>query len=216
MITGWRTRSTARTASVIIGIVFAIGFLPCARPAPLSDDGDREYRVKAAFMYQFLLYVDGLKFQREPDKDGAEELDGDKRILIGIIGKNPFKEALAPLRKKQVYGRKLSFLFFEGPSSFKKGESKDAVKLDMDSLSRCDLLFISSSEKSFVGRILAPLRTKRILTISDMPGFVDRGGMIGLLTDGDKVRFEINLKSAIDANLKFSSTLLRLAYRIIH
>jgi hypothetical protein len=53
-----------------------------------------------------------------------------------------------------------------------------------------------------------------VLTVSDMPGFTRRGGMIQFVLDGDKVRFEINLASAENAKLVFSSELLKVAASI--
>jgi hypothetical protein len=50
-----------------------------------------------------------------------------------------------------------------------------------------------------------------ILTVSDAPGFVNRGGMIEFVLDSNRVRFEINLAAARAAGLNLSSELLRVA-----
>jgi hypothetical protein len=52
---------------------------------------------------------------------------------------------------------------------------------------------------------------KAVLTVSDMPDFSRRGGMIQFLLEGNKVRFEINLAAAESAGLTLRSELLRVA-----
>jgi hypothetical protein len=75
----------------------------------------------------------------------------------------------------------------------------------------CRILFISSSEEKHLKEILAALDSNGVLTVSDMPGFTRRGGMIQFLLEGDKVRFEVNLASAENSKLVLSSELLKVA-----
>lgn len=58
---------------------------------------------------------------------------------------------------------------------------------------------------------LAAVQGLPVLTISDTPQFVERGGMIGLVIEGERVRFEANLEPAQRGNLRLSSQLLKLA-----
>ena len=50
-----------------------------------------------------------------------------------------------------------------------------------------------------------------ILTVSDIDDFARAGGMIGLVEAEQRIRFDINLATARQANLKLSSQLLKLA-----
>ena len=50
-----------------------------------------------------------------------------------------------------------------------------------------------------------------ILTIGETPGFAARGGIINLTLEDNKVRFEVNIGAAKQANLNISSRLLALA-----
>jgi hypothetical protein len=59
--------------------------------------------------------------------------------------------------------------------------------------------------------ILAALGRSGVLTVSDMPRFVGRGGMIQFVQEGGRVRFEIGLAPAQEAGLSLSSELLRVA-----
>ncbi len=53
-----------------------------------------------------------------------------------------------------------------------------------------------------------------VLTVSDIPQFSQRGGMIQFVVVGNKVRFEVNLTSAQDAGLTLSSDLLKVAVAV--
>jgi hypothetical protein len=75
----------------------------------------------------------------------------------------------------------------------------------------CHVLFIGASEERRVAAIVGELARAHVLTVSDMPAFVDRGGMIQFVTTGGRVRFEIDLRSAQEAGLTMSSDLLRVA-----
>lgn len=60
---------------------------------------------------------------------------------------------------------------------------------------------------------LRPLGGLPILTIGPGTGFLDRGGIIGLLMREDQVRFELNAKAAERSGLKVSAKLQQLALR---
>ena len=50
-----------------------------------------------------------------------------------------------------------------------------------------------------------------MLTVSDLSGFLDEGGMIQFLSEDNHVRFAISVNAASHARLKVSSKLLSLA-----
>ena len=54
-----------------------------------------------------------------------------------------------------------------------------------------------------------------MLTIGDADGFVDVGGMVGLVHADNRLQFEVNLGLLQQAQLKASSQLLRLARNVI-
>lgn len=149
-----------------------------------------EYQIKAAFIYNF------AKFTEWP----AEAFAGENAPLtVCIIGKNPFASALDFLGSKTVGNRKLVVLNVSRPE-----ELKD-----------CHILYIAASEKPRLAQILASVTVPGVLTISDIKNFSQAGGMISLVTQEDKVRFRINLKSAQRARLRLSSQLLKLALEIV-
>jgi hypothetical protein len=63
--------------------------------------------------------------------------------------------------------------------------------------------------------ILSALRGRSVLTVGDSQGFVDAGGMIELLVEDERMRFEVNLHAANEARLKISAKLLSLAKAVL-
>jgi hypothetical protein len=82
---------------------------------------------------------------------------------------------------------------------------------DINEIGQCHILFISSSEKSHLTALLSVLRNAHVLTVSDIEGFAQRGGIINFYTEENKIRFEINVDAASRNGLIISSKLLQLA-----
>ena len=70
---------------------------------------------------------------------------------------------------------------------------------------------MSSVEESQLNKIIEALDKGAVLTVSDMPQFSRRGGMIQFVVEGKKVRFEVNLTAVQRAGLTLSSELLKVA-----
>jgi hypothetical protein len=146
-----------------------------------------EYQVKAAYLFNF------LKFVEYPSESFADPL---APIVIGIVGDDPFGSALPQVvTGKTVQGRDLVL------RSYRAGED----------LRGAHILFISASEKKRLPLILSSLHGSSVLTVSDMEGFLDAGGMVQFLNENDRVRFAINVDATGRARLKLSSKLLSLA-----
>jgi hypothetical protein len=176
---------------------------------------DREYQVKAAFVYNFLKFVVGGQFGPLDDKGGSDA-DPNGVIWVGIIGRAPSKEGLASLRGKLVRDKRIEVRFFEGLEDLKDAEQKIPEQHpQMAEIRKCHVLFVCPSEKPFLSRILPPLQKDGILLVGDTPGFLEAGGIINLVIEDKKVRFEINLAAAAREKLQIRSSLLRLAIRTI-
>ena len=66
-----------------------------------------------------------------------------------------------------------------------------------------------------VESVIKKIADKSILTVSDIDGFAVKGGCIRLHVIKGKVRFNINVAAAHQANLKVSAKLLELAKVVI-
>jgi hypothetical protein len=144
-----------------------------------------EYEVKAAFLVNFLKFVEWP--QGENSRNSA--------YYICVLGNSPFGPSLVTLQNKIVTGKRVITKLCKEPHD----------------TNNCHIVIISASEKESVGSILEEIRDSNILTVSDMKGFARAGGIIQLVTEGDKVHFWVNINAASRAKLKISSQLLKLS-----
>ena len=83
--------------------------------------------------------------------------------------------------------------------------------LSNEALDECHILYVSQSEKTRQQPILSALHNKPILTVSDIVGFSQKGGMITLINVDQQIQFEINPDAITRAGLEISSKLIELA-----
>jgi hypothetical protein len=191
-------------------IVLAVVLLMAAIvPAAGADStSSQEYQVKAAFLYNFIQFVDWP----------AEKLtDDNKPIIIGIIGDDPFGNAFEPIKDKKIRNRAVVIKRFESFEKLKNPSEKDKPESDqkIETLKRCHLLFICSSEQKTLKDIIDTVKDHSVLTVGEMDGFLEAGGIISWFVEEKKIRFDINATSAERAKLEIRSNLLRLAKRVI-
>jgi hypothetical protein len=179
--------------SALLMVLPALCSLPIFLPPAQAEGQFEEYQVKSAFLYNF------VKFVEWPSETFR---DSDSPIKICVLGKDPFGEALDRLRDKNVGSRKLVI------ERLKRGDAPD----------KCQILFISDSEKNNVTEILRGVRKRPVLTVGDMKGFLQSGGIINFISKGNQVSFEINLDAAERSKLRVSSQLLQVGsiYREKH
>jgi hypothetical protein len=149
-----------------------------------------EYEVKATYLYNFGRFVQWSR--------GVAAARGDS-FPICIFGQDPFGSILDTL--------------VSGESINGKAVVTKRVSNPKDALN-CRVLYISVSEGSRLKEILATLDKSGVLTVSDIPQFSQRGGMIQFVIVGNRIRFEVNLTSAQDAGLILSSDLLKVAVAV--
>ena len=82
---------------------------------------------------------------------------------------------------------------------------------DVTEAKSCAIAYISSSETERIREDLAILSGTDVLTVSDLPDFLKRGGMIQFVVVANQMRFAVNLDALNHAHLKLSSELLRVA-----
>lgn len=169
-----------------------------------NSNQKREYKIKAAFLYNFIQFVDWPE-EKKPNQDDP--------IILGIIGEDPFGDSFEPIESKQIKGGKSLIKRFEGIEKLKKSHDKGQSKID--SLRKCHLLFICSSEEDHLKEIINLVSGYGVLTVGESSNMLKSGGVINFLVEENKVRFEINLKTAKQEKLKIRSQLLRLATEVI-
>ena len=178
-----RQRYGRLLVAIISAVIWATAGPPDASSAPGSKP--TEYQVKAAYLLQLR--------QVHPLASGRGKNDS---FAICVLGRDPFGPTLdATLAGETIDGRKVV--------AMRPARVQDAAE--------CRILFISASEAARLDEILAVLGKTGVLTVSDMPQFTERGGMIQFVLESDRVRFEVNLGAAQRAGLSPSSELLKVA-----
>lgn len=183
------SRRRTRRINLIVPYLFALTALLLITPLQAQDARPTESQVKAAYLYNF------GKFVRWPDRNASPD-----SLAICILGKDPFGAVLdSTVAGENIDGRKITVKRLSG----------------LQEAAQCSVLFVSSSEESHLAAILPAAQRLRMLTVSDMRNFAQRGGAIGLLTEQGKIRFEVNRTAAEQSHLVLSSELLKVAIKVI-
>jgi hypothetical protein len=159
--------------------------LPCPTGLRAETAAQRECEIKAAYLYNFINYIDW--------PENAFPAPGG--ITIGVVGQSEFDAALQTLNGKQAKGRTVALKQITDPKDF----------------DQCQIVFINSSEKARLPELLGKLKDTRALTVSEIDGFAEQGGIINFISEHNRVRFEINPDAARRLGLNISSELLKLA-----
>lgn len=175
----------------VIFCAFAI-LLLAASTAWGGAINDREYALKAAYIYNF------TKFVEWPRADDPVR----STFSIGILGNDPFGQSIdATVAGKTVEGRRIIIERFP---------DIDAMRRSARAL---DIIFIGVMSPDSLAAALEYTRNLPILTIGESPGFCEKGGVINFVIRKNHIRLEINRAAAERAELKISSKLMQLASR---
>jgi len=149
-----------------------------------------ESQLKAVFV---------LNFAKLTEWPADIHVDG-STFTIAILGKIPSVSFINMLKGRTVHGASVTV------------KHVDNVRQAKDS----QLLYVSDSERQRLPGILKEAGQYSILTVSDMPGFSEAGGMIGLLPVQNRLGFEVNLAAVRKARLLVSSQVLKLAKTVFN
>jgi hypothetical protein len=152
-----------------------------------ADQSTPEFKVKAAFIYNF------AKFVEWPDGHFASDK---APFVIAVVGTDPFNGALDQAVAGKMVGTH--------PVEVRHFASAEKV-------GDCEILFIADSDDETVAKITAKVSDKPVLTVGDSDHFETNGGQIRFFTEDSKIHFEINTDATDTAKLKISSKLLKLA-----
>jgi hypothetical protein len=182
-----------RLQILIVALSISLSWAPGAFAQSPEVSDSSEYLIKAGFIFNF------AKFVEWPSNAFAQP---DSPIVIGILGTDPFGTII----DKIVQDKKI------GTRGFVVKRLKWGTELK--ELRECKILFIGASERAHMDELVQMLRGLPILTVGETPGFAERGGVIRFVLEDNRVRFEVNVVAARQADLTISSRLLTLA-RII-
>jgi len=159
------------------------------RAASAADS--KEFLVKAAFIYNF------VKFVQWP---GSLEVSQQKQLDICVLGKNTLSSAESIFKKASTPSLKLNLM----------SESSVAAATE-----HCHIVYISASEAGHHKEILQQLEGRPVLVVGDVPNFIQDGGMIGFTLVSDKVKLTVNRSAIEAAGLHVDAQLLEIALEVI-
>ena len=165
----------------------ALVYLLFAGSSALGQQKPSEYQVEAAYLYNFGRFVEW------PAKGSSPQ---NSSFTICVLGDDPFGQALdATLAGETIGNQKVTARRISSPQM----------------AADCQILFVSSSEASRLNKIIEALDNNAVLTVSDIPQFSQRQGMIQFVQEENRIRFEVNLTATQRAGLTLSSELLKVA-----
>lgn len=149
--------------------------------AGLADE-ITEYDLKAAYLLNFANYVE---WPSPP-----------KPVTLCVYGNNPFKAATIDTLLKAKAGHIAAVFKYPRQS---------------EQLAECNILYLAQSEQDNFGKTIALLHDAPVLIVTDIQDGLPQGSMINLITESNRLRFEINVNTVLASKLKISSKLLKLA-----
>lgn len=169
-------------------LIWLLGALWTAGPsAGLKSAAYGEYEVKAALLYKL------AKFTEWPPEAFLSEPE---HLVYCVMGRGPMGDAL----EKAVAGKAVGGRRIVVRRGLKAGE-----------LSGCQVVFLHGTEDGELARVLSALGNRSVLLVGESRCFATRGGMINLIVEDERIRFEINPMRSQEAHLRISPNLLNLA-----
>lgn len=161
----------------------------CGGRVAFGQQALSDQQLRAAFVLNFLRYVDWPE-RVFPSPEAP--------LILGVPGTESVA-ALGGLAGKLVKGR---------PVAVRGVTSGDEART-------CHAIYFQEQDARRDAGLLRSLQNAPVLTVGDAEGFIDIGGMIGLVHADNRLQFEVNLVAMSQAQLKASSQLLRLARTVI-
>ncbi len=176
---------------LIYAVAACVAFATVGLPQVSRADDHKEYLVKAAFIYNFVKFVEW---------PGAKAISQQPRIDICVLGESQMINAKEVFKAASTEKQTLSLVQENNPKNI---------------AAHCHIVFISQSESGRLAEVLTTLKGQPVLTVSDINNFAEDGGMIGFVANDNKVKVEVNTHSVTTAGLRVDAQLLEIAVRVI-
>lgn len=188
---GKPNRARVLLAIVASSLLLAFVCLAAVGAQSGSDEAILERNVKAAFLYKFLGYVDY--------PENATPVQGEP-LVIGVVGADDVAEELRRITVgRSMNGRAVAV------RKLRPGEAPGKVHM----------LFIGDDDAADTEKALAAVRQMPVLTVTETGRNLRQDSVINFLVVDERVRFEVSLDAAEKNNLKLSSRLLAVAYKVL-
>jgi hypothetical protein len=168
----------------------ALLFACCASviaSAQVRAEDSIEYKIKAAFLYKFLKFVE---WPPEAFHDKSSP------VIIGVLGSDPFGDLLdQTVRDRDQDGRKIVVRRYTAAKAAREAH----------------VLFINLPADQLPDAV-KELEGAPVLTVGESLSVIEAGVMVRFVIRDEKVAFDINPEPAKKAGLKVGAQLLRVAH----
>lgn len=159
--------------------------LPLVFGFQTTPAGDTNAKLKTVFIYNFTRYVEWP----------TEYKNGN--FVINMFGSNtPMLTELNNMAKAKKVGTQTI-------------EIRNTTSLE--GIGKCHILYIAPDVLIPLADIIAKLKGKSTLIVTEKPGFAKQGSAINFIVVESRQKFELNQGNAEKYNLKVSSSLVALA-----
>lgn len=181
---GYQSRYLGKLGQLALILLF-LGFFHLNVSSTAQAEALPEYRVKAAFLYNFANYT------QWPDDIG-------NKFDICIHGEHFFGNELNQMQEKKINQRDISIKY----------------TTQIEELGDCQMVFISHSSAFTIKTILDHLKDRPVLKITDNLNRLHEGVTINIVVVHGKIKFDVDLSAAKSSGLDLSSQLLRFAREV--
>lgn len=148
-----------------------------------AENVDNKYTLISAYIYNF------TQLTTWPSSAPQD------RFTVCVLGRDPFGSNLDPMESRKVGDTKINI---------------NHVSADSD-VSGCNVLYVSPAESANLKTILKPLKGSPVLTMSDIGGFSNSGGMVEFKLEEGKIGIWVALSQVRVGGLSIDKKLLSLA-----
>ncbi len=153
----------------------------------VSQPQGQEYNLKAAFLYRFLDYV-------EWTNNSSWNNNSEDPLRIAILGDSALYGPLSEISRDKRAGTR-------------------AIRIrqisSVTEIGTSQVVFVSRNYKYGIDAVLSRMIDRPALIVSEQKGDVEKGSHINFLISDNKLKFEVNLKTASRSGIKIGSQLLQ-------
>ncbi len=182
---------TYSSTYLLLPIIFLLSASLSFAASSEAPQKAKEFHIKALFLYNFANFVEW------PEDAFSDKSTNLKMCLYGSV---PFGGFLDTVDGTRIKDRHLKIIRTSDIEDIKPG---------------CHILFVGTDQLGLIQQLFLNINHLYVLSIGNVDGFAETGGVVNILRTRDSQKFEINLSKAIENGLLIDSDLLNLA-RIIN
>ena len=149
---------------------------------------DREHQVKAAFIANFIKYIDWPDLPNDSSS-----------FVVGVYGAEGYGHDLEDAVAGKSVGRH--------PVVIQQFHADSEIR-------GCRLIVSGAASEERIGKLIKLCNTTGAVLVGDASDFARNGGTIGLELVAERIRFDINLEAAKKSHVTLSSRLLSFARNV--